>query len=72
MKRREFIELTAVTSSLILVGGMVGFPTAKAGPISDCADSANCRQRMAGGRCSDFRMMGTEPDIKFEREIFDI
>jgi len=72
MKRREFIELTAVTSSLILVGGMVDLSTAHAEPVSKSNYHTDCRQRMAGGRCGDFRMMGTEPDLKFEREIFDI
>jgi hypothetical protein len=72
LKRREFIEVTALTTTLILAGGLLNI--AKSENVSSWnQQSANPgNHRMTGGRCSDYRMMEHGPDSRFEREIFGI
>ncbi len=72
MRRRKFIELTAITSTLVLAAGL--FDIANSKPIDTSRQHSSNKDchRMTGGRCSDYRMMENGPDSRFEREIFGV
>ena len=72
MKRRDFIEVTALTSTLILAGGLLNIAESKNNSPGNQYSENPGNHRMTGGRCSDFRMMEHGPDARFEREIFGV
>jgi len=72
LKRRDFLTLTAATSTLIIAGGLIELAESK--PTNSHHRNYNQKNahRMTGGQCSDYRMMENGPDARFEREIFGI
>jgi hypothetical protein len=70
MKRRDFIELSAVASVAIMIGSLTEFknPHTVNHKLNDM--NGDRRPRMYGG-CQDFRMMNDSVPGFFEREIID-
>ena len=72
MKRRDFIAISAITSALILAGGLVELAESKTDKHRHNNNNHKDAHRMAGGQCGDYRMMENGPDARFGREIFGI
>ncbi len=71
MNRRDFFGRFAQVAAVLYAGSMV----AKADNLANFNDEMprsplGFDHRMAGGACSDFRMMEKGPSVKWEREIF--
>jgi hypothetical protein len=73
MRRRQFIETTALMTTVLWVGGFVNPASPKnlSGiPDSNSDGYRRFRPRMSGGRCHDHRLLMDDLPGPFEREIF--
>ncbi len=75
MKRRQFIETTALMTAVLWVGGFVDRASPKnssGNPDGNHDGHRYVKPRMSGGRCHDHRLMMDGFPASFEREIFGI
>ena len=70
MKRRDFLELSAMASAAIMMGSLSEFKNPHSVYGEPGYPDHNRRPRMYGG-CQDFRMMNDSIPGFFEREIID-
>ncbi|MEE8417827.1 MAG: hypothetical protein V3S06_04110 [candidate division Zixibacteria bacterium] len=75
MRRRQFIELTGLMTTVFWVGGFV-YPSGaqnSSGILDSNTDGyRHLKPRMSGGRCHDHRLLTNDFPASFEREIFGI
>lgn len=75
MKRRQFIETTALMTAVFWAGGFAnpdGQQKSSGNPDGNHDGHRYVKPRMSGGRCHDHRLMMDGFPAPFEREIFGI
>ena len=70
MKRRDFLEFSAMTSAALVLGGFAEFGNPESAGYGDLSSDHYRGMKMHGG-CRDFRMIDDSIPGFFEREIID-
>ena len=70
MKRRDFLELSAMTSAALVLGGFADFGNHESAGYGGSTTDKYLRLKMRGG-CRDFRMIDDSIPGFLEREIID-